>query len=248
GPEGDEQPGRGSERVSSQCRSGGATPKPGGTMFKVRNLVIACLVIVALTVPAIGTAAAQSSNEKPKATEVGVTASEVHIAVIADVDNPFAPGLFKGAVDGVKAGAAYLNSKAGGGGLAGRKVVVDFYDSHLNGNETRNATIQGCQNDYALVGGFALFLTQVDDIVNCKDQAGQATGIPGLSSVATGVPESCSPMAFPAFGTQIDCATVTANPQTFNVNQGPPKWELSQHKGGLHGVTIIGNDTKDAAR
>ena len=192
--------------------------------------------------------AAQSSNEKPKATEVGVTASEIHIAVVADVDNPFAPGLFKGAVDGVKAGAAFLNSKAGGGGLAGRKVVVDFYDSKLNGNESRNATIQGCQNAYALVGTSALFLTQVEDIVNCPDQAGAATGIPDLSAVTTGVPESCSPMAFPAFGTQIDCATVNENPQTFFANQGPPKWELSQHKGGLHGVTIVGNDTKDAAR
>src|SRR5262249_40602843 len=248
GPEGDEQPGRGSERVSSQCRSGGATPKPGGTMFKVRNLVIACLVIVALTVPAIGTAAAQSSNEKPKATEVGVTASEVHIAVIADVDNPFAPGLFQGAVDGVKAGAAYLNSKAGGGGLAGRKVVVDFYDSKLNGNESRNATIQGCQNDYALVGTSALFLTQVEDIVNCKDQAGAATGIPDMSAVTTGVPESCMTMAFPAYGTARDWPTVTQNPQTFYANQGPAKWELSKNKGGLHGVTIVGIDTKDAAR
>src|SRR4029079_16069380 len=101
-----------------------------------------------------------------------------------------APGLFKGAVDGVKAGAAYLDSKAGGGGLAGRKVVVDFYDSHLNGNETRNATIQGCQNDYALVGGFALFLTQVEDIVNCKDQAGQATGSPHLSAGGNRVSEA----------------------------------------------------------
>jgi len=217
-------------------------------MFKVRNLVVACLVITALTVPAIGTAAAQSSNEKPKATEVGVTASEIHIAVIADVDNPFAPGLFQGAVDGVKAGAAYLNSKDGGGGLAGRKVKVDFYDSKLNGNESRNATIQGCQNAYALVGTSALFLTQVEDIVNCKDQAGQATGIPDISAVTTGVPESCSPMAFPAFGTQVDCATVTDNPQTFNVNQGPSKYDVSKAKDQLHGVTIIGNDTKDAAR
>ena len=55
-------------------------------------------------------------------------------------------------------------------------------------------------------------------------------------------------MAFPAFGTQIDCATVTANPQTFFANQGPAKWELSKNKEGLHGVTIVGNDTKDAAR
>jgi hypothetical protein len=55
-------------------------------------------------------------------------------------------------------------------------------------------------------------------------------------------------MAFPAFGTQIDCATVTQNPQTFNVNQGPPKHEIATSKAALHGVTIIGNDTKDAAR
>jgi len=217
-------------------------------MLKVRNLAIACLVIVALTVPAIGTASAQSSNEKPKATEVGVSATEIHIAVIADVDNPFAPGLFQGAVDGVKAGAAYLNSKDGGGGLAGRKVKVDFYDSKLNGNEARNATIQGCQNAYALVGTSALFLTQVEDIVNCPDQAGQALGIPDLSAVTTGVPESCSPMAFPAYGTAIVCDTVNDNPQTFFGNQGPAKWEISQSKDQLHGVTIVGNDTKDAAR
>jgi hypothetical protein len=217
-------------------------------MFKARNLAIACLVIVGLTVPAVGTASAQSSNEKPKATEVGVTATEIHIGVVADVDNPFAPGLFQGAVDGVEAGAAFLNSKEGGGGLAGRKVVVDFYDSKLNGNESRNATIQGCQNDYALVGTSALFLTQVEDIVNCPDQAGAATGIPDLSAVTTGVPESCMTMAFPAYGTALDCPTVNQNPQTYYANQGPAKWELSQNKGGLHGVTIVGNDTKDAAR
>ncbi|HLM16724.1 MAG TPA: ABC transporter substrate-binding protein, partial [Acidimicrobiia bacterium] len=216
-------------------------------MFKARNLAIACLVIVGLTVPAIGTASAQSSDEKPKATEVGVTATEIHIGVVADVDNPFAPGLFQGAVDGVKAGAAYLNSKAGGGGLAGRKVVVDFYDSKLNGNESRNATIQGCQNDYALVGTSALFLTQVEDIVNCPDKAGAATGIPDLSAVTTGVPESCSPMAFPAYGTALDCPSVSQNPQTYYANQGPAKWELSKNKD-LHGVTIVGIDTKDAAR
>jgi hypothetical protein len=217
-------------------------------VVKVRNAIVIGALLVALAALGVVPAAAQSSNEKPQATEVGVSASQIHIGVVADVDNPFAPGLFKGAVDGVKAGAAYLNSKAGGGGLAGRKVVVDFYDSKLNGNESRNATIQGCQNDYALVGTSALFLTQVDDIVNCKDQTGQATGIPDLSAVTTGVPESCSAMSFPAYGTALDCPTVTQNPQTFYGNQGPAKWELSKNKGGLHGVTIVGNDTKDAAR
>jgi hypothetical protein len=215
---------------------------------KVRNVVVVGVVLAALAAAGIGPATAQSSNEKPTATEVGVTATEIHIGVVADVDNPFAPGLFQGAVDGVKAGAAYLNSKEGGGGLAGRKVVVDFYDSKLNGNESRNATIQGCQNDYALVGTSALFLTQVEDIVNCADQAGAATGIPDMSAVTTGVPESCSAMSFPAYGTALDCPTVNQNPQTFYANQGPAKWELSQNKEGLHGVTIVGNDTKDAAR
>ena len=115
-------------------------------------------------------------------------AEEIHIAVIADVDNPFAPGLFKGAADGVKGAAKYINSKAGGGGIAGRKLVVDFIDSHLNANDTRNGMITVCQNDYAMVGNFMLFLSNVDDEVNCKDQAGAATGIPDLASVATGVP------------------------------------------------------------
>ena len=45
-------------------------------MFKVRNLAVACLVITALTVPAIGTAAAQSSNEPdPKKREALVKAA-----------------------------------------------------------------------------------------------------------------------------------------------------------------------------
>jgi hypothetical protein len=219
----------------------------GEDVVKLRNAVLIGTLLVSLALLTVGPASAQSSD-KPRATEIGVTASQIHIGVVADVDNPFAPGLFKGAADGVKAGAAYLNSKAGGGGLAGRKIVVDFYDSKLNPNEARNATIQGCQNDYALVGTSALFLSQVDDIVNCVDKAGQPTGIPDMSAITTGVPESCSAMSFPAFGTAIDCATVTQNPQTFFANQGPAKWELSQNKGGLHGPFVVSSDTKDANR
>ena len=203
---------------------------------------------IALAGLGVTTAAAQSSGEKPKATEIGVTPTEIHIAVAADVDNPFAPGLFQGAVDGVNGAAAYLNSKAGGGGVAGRKLVVDFTDTHLNANDSRNATITACQNDLAMVGGAVLFLSSVEDITNCKDQTGQATGLPDIGSVVTGVPESCAPTSFPAIGKQIDCATVTDNPQTFYGNQGPGKYLLSKNKGGLHGPMIIGSDTKDAAR
>jgi hypothetical protein len=216
-------------------------------MRKYGRVALVGVVIAALAALVAVPAGAQSSKDKPTATEIGVTPTEIHIAVIADVDNVPAPGLFKGAVDGVKAGAAYLNSKAGGGGVAGRKVVVDFYDSKLNPNEARNGTIQACQNDLAMVGTAALFLTSVDDMVNCKDQAGATTGLPDIGSVVTGVPETCAPISFPAIGAQIQCATVTQNPQSFNGNQGEGKYLLSVKKG-LHGPMIVGSDTKDAQR
>ena len=67
--------------------------------------------------------------------------------------------------------------------LAGRKLVVDFYDSHLNPNETRNAEIQACTNDFAMVGTSAVLLDNVDDMRNCKDRAGATTGIPDIPFV-----------------------------------------------------------------
>jgi hypothetical protein len=210
--------------------------------------VLVGVCAVGLAVLGVAPAVAQSSNAAPKATEIGVTAKEIHIAVGADVDNPFAPGLFKGAVDGVKGAAKYINSKAGGGGIAGRKLVVDFIDSHLNANDSRNAVITACSQDYAMVGNFMLFLSNVDDEVNCKDQAGATTGLPDLASVATGVPQSCSPVAFPVSPAQLVCSTKDQSPQTYNGNQFDSKYLLSKNKNNLHGAMIFGNDTKDAAR
>ena len=89
-------------------------------------------MVVAFSLLTLAPSGAQSSSEKPKATDVGITANEIHIAVLADVDTSFSPGLFQGAVDGAKGAARYLNSKAGGGGVAGRKVVVDFIDTKMN--------------------------------------------------------------------------------------------------------------------
>ena len=113
---------------------------------------VVCAAIIAGIAGVSTTAVAQSSGEQPKATDVGITDKEIHIAVVADVDNPIVPNLFKGSKDAVQGIEKYLNSKEGGGGLAGRKVVVDFYDSKLNPNATTNAEIQACQNDVALVG------------------------------------------------------------------------------------------------
>ena len=209
--------------------------------FWAVGVVAAALAVAALP------AAAQSSSEKPTATEVGVTATEVHIAVVADVENSLAPALFKGAADGVKAGAEFVNSKAGGGGVAGRKLVVDFIDSKLSATDSRNATIQACQNDFAMVGTMVLFLNTVEDIVNCKDKAGAVTGLPDIASTAVGSVEACSPMTFSVLGNQTDCSTVTQNPQTYFGNQGEAKYLLKRY-GKLSGPMLVGSDTKDSKK
>jgi len=224
------------------------TKRMGGTMKRVTGVALIGALVAAVALLGILPAAAQSSNEKPKGTEVGVTASEIHIAVVADVDNALAPGLFKGAVDGTKAGAAYLNSKEGGGGLAGRKVVVDFYDSKLNPSETRNATITACANDVAMVGGIVLFLTNIEDVTGCKDQAGAATGLPDMAATTVGAAEACAATAFPTLGKSVDCTTTTQDPQTYFGVQGPSKWLIKKAGTALHGPFVIGTDTKDAVK
>jgi ABC-type branched-subunit amino acid transport system substrate-binding protein len=178
-----------------------------------------------------------------KATEIGVSGSAIRIAVVADVDNPFAPGLFQGAVDGVQ-GAAKLINKTGG--VAGRKLQVDFIDSHLNPNDSRNAIIKACSQDLALVGTAALFLATAQDEIDCHDQAGQAVGLPDFGAVVTGVQESCSPVAFPVNPPQLLCDTKDQHPQTFQGNQGDAKYFLRTNGPDLHGAFLVSNDTKDA--
>jgi hypothetical protein len=212
------------------------------------KMTSALIVATALVAVSVVPAAAQSGSEKPKATEVGVTPTAIHIAVEADVDNPFVPGLFQGIVDGVRAGAEYLNSKAGGRGIGGRKVVVDFIDSKLNANEARNGVITACDQDFALVGTSALFLTNVDDMVQCKDQTGAPTGLPDIAAIVTGVPESCAPVTYSINPPQLDCGTKDQHPQTYWGNQGDAKWLLKQNQDDLHGSYLAGNDTKDALR
>src|SRR5215207_6374503 len=124
----------------------------------------ALVITLGLGMTALAAGAQSSSSEKPKSTDVGITDKAIHVAVIADVDSPLAPNLFKAAVDGMKGWAKYTNSKAGGGGLAGRKVVIDFLDSKLNPAETKNAQITACKNDVAAVGTSAVFLTSVDEM------------------------------------------------------------------------------------
>ena len=180
-------------------------------------LAAAAVTVAASLALTAGPAAGQSSNEKPKATEVGVTDKEIHIAVVADVDSPLAPNLFLGSKDAVEGFAKYINKT---GGIAGRKLVVDFYDSKINPNESRNATIQACQNDFAMVGTSSVFLTTVDDMRNCKDQAGATTGIPDIPFVTTAIVQQCSDQSFPMAPPTLICNTKDRHPQTYQDSIG----------------------------
>src|ERR1039457_7574038 len=111
--------------------------------------------VVLVTSGASSLASARFNADKPTATEVGITNTEIRIAVVADVDNQFSPGIFQGSVDGVRGWAKYVNAH---GGLAGRKVVVDFIDSKLSAPDSRNAVIRACAQDFALVGTSPGFL------------------------------------------------------------------------------------------
>jgi substrate-binding family protein len=206
-----------------------------------RAAPIALAAIIATSVTPI--AGAQSGgSEKPTDTEIGVTADEIRIAVIADVENPAAPGLFQGSVDGVRGFAKYVNSK---GGLAKRKVVVDFIDSKLSADEARNAIIRACENDFAMVGTAALFVNNVDDLAGCVDQAGAATGLPDLPFVTTEVVHQCNPTTFPMAPPQILCDTKDEHPQTYQGNAARGLYYKKKF-GNLHGVYVFGSDLKSA--
>ncbi|HZP28312.1 MAG TPA: ABC transporter substrate-binding protein [Acidimicrobiia bacterium] len=214
-------------------------------MRGIRWVALAAAAAAAMASLALvaGPAAGQSSKEKPTATEVGVTDKEIHIAVIADVDSPLAPNLFIGSKYAVQGFAKYINAT---GGIAGRKLVVDFYDSKINPNESRNATIQACQNDFAMVGTSSVFLTTVDDMRACKDKAGNATGIPDIPFVTTALVQQCSDESFPMAPPQVLCNTKDQHPQTFQASIGRAYYYQKKYGKDLHGVYVFGNDSKSA--
>ena len=123
---------------------------------RLRWLVGGAAVVLAVAMtagPAVGQNGGSGSKENLTATDVGITPTEIRIGVIADTGSPIAPGLFQGAVDAVKAWAEYMNKNEGG--LAGRKVVVDTYDSKLSADDATAAHARLSAADLDL-------LTQVD--------------------------------------------------------------------------------------
>ena len=96
------------------------------------------------------------SGSSPGGTSVpGLTDTTVTIGTVADETGPV-PGIFLGAVDGVKAYTDYINSK---GGINGRKFVMQTKDSALSCSQDAAGATSLAQSTFALVGSFALYDT-----------------------------------------------------------------------------------------
>ena len=133
--------------------------------WKTRTTALGIVVLVA-----VGAVACSSTNSTATATtgssstggtskipasafsdHTGVTPTAVDIGNVSTLS--VVPGLFKGAVVGTEAYAAYVNSM---GGVHGRKIVVQPADDKFSGAGNRQATQSAIENDFALVGSFSL--------------------------------------------------------------------------------------------
>lgn len=206
--------------------------------FKTAVTAGALLLVTVLVASPTGA----QSNDAPAASEVGITKDEIRVAVVADVDNALSPGVFQGQVDAMEAYAKYVNAN---GGIAGRKLVVDFIDSKLSADEARNATITACSDDFAMVGTAVVFMNNVDDMVACEDSTGDAVGIPDINTFSGELVHQCSPVSYSVSPGALDCSTKEAATKVFRVSFGQIRYYLSRHKS-LHGICIIPSDLKAA--
>lgn len=183
------------------------------------------------------TSAAAAPTGTVPASDIGITSSTIKIGMIADINNPLVPGLFKNSVNAVKAWASEVNAA---GGLDGHQVVVDFCDSQLNPNATTSCVIKACQNDFALVGTSANALVDLSDLDGCKNAAGKAVGLANLAAFAF-VPEVCDPDTYGIGGVGSYCATAKQSPSTYQVPVGDTRY-LVAHNPGLHGIWMYDTD------
>jgi ABC-type branched-subunit amino acid transport system substrate-binding protein len=87
------------------------------------------------------------------ATAIGVTANSITVGTVATLSGPV-PGLFQGAIAGVKAYFAYVNSQ---GGLYGRTLKVDGKDDAFDCSTNKRVTQDAINRDFAVVGSFSIY-------------------------------------------------------------------------------------------
>jgi len=176
--------------------------------------------------------------------EIGITADKITILVMADVGSPLAPGLFQGSIDGTKAWADHVNEN---GGLACREIEVIEHDSQINPEKTTSGFLRACEEAVALIGSTSLFVTNVEDLNTCTDQAGNPIGIPDIPERAVEAVHACSPNTFAI--TNAICPYSGSGAREYHNMVGPHRWLQAQATANgnpLHGVFLIPGDLASA--
>jgi ABC-type branched-subunit amino acid transport system substrate-binding protein len=172
---------------------------------------VVLLVVLALALGACGNRTGDGDDAGPdedtddnevdagEATDVGVTADSITVGVIADLTG-VVPGLFKAAPDAVKAFAAMVNEEEGG--IHGRELVVEEFDTGTNDNGNRLAYEEACDQVFASVGSESAFDTGGYEAV-------KECGFPHLAGFTTDDAVDELPFVFPR--TSPDYASVGAS-------------------------------------
>jgi hypothetical protein len=151
----------------------------------------------AATSPAAGTGGSTSSaacsSTKLQATDIGVTPTTITVEIMADIGASSIPGMADGSVNAIKAWAALLNRE---GGLACRQVQVRVFDSKIDPTQSSAGYLDGCQNAFAMVGTYALAVSDVTTLDTCKDKNGNPTGLPETPGVALNPLQACNKTDF----------------------------------------------------
>jgi ABC-type branched-subunit amino acid transport system substrate-binding protein len=126
---------------------------------------------------------------KLQATDVGVTPTTITVEIMADIGAASIPGMADGSVNAIEAWANLVNSQ---GGLACRQVKVRVFDSKIDPTQTAAGYLDGCQNAFAMVGTYALAVSSVATLDDCKDKYGKPTGLPETPGVALNPLQACN--------------------------------------------------------
>jgi ABC-type branched-subunit amino acid transport system substrate-binding protein len=156
-----------------------------------------------------------SSGSGAGATDVGVTDDTITIGVVADLTG-VVPGLFKAAPDAVKAYAAMVNEA---GGIHGRQLVVEVFDTGTNDNGNRLAYEEACDAVFASVGSESAFDSGgVEAVTEC--------GFPHLAGFTTDDAVDELPFVFPR-----------TTPEYANV--GPARWFAEEFPEAVANAAIV---------
>ncbi len=178
-----------------------------GVLFTVTLMAVAAGP-TALAGAATATCAAPAKvNPAEEASTTGITANSVTVGNISITSGPV-PGLFEGAPTGVKAYFAYVNSH---GGVNGRRLQVQSYDTGFSGEQNETEAQQAVNSDFAMVGNFSLF-----DNYSCSTVAEN----PAFSDVSVTLDSATN--ALPN--------EFSPQPLTIGVGHGPNPGEYIRHK------------------